>query len=133
MDPAFVGFLENQVRTGLLDGISGTQALLRREQDKLAGYRRQLEDIDNRFGPLRVEIQKAKQDALGLANQVVTDAELALVSALRELDKAIEELANLATGLLRQQLDQANRDFSKANNDLNAALAEVNRINGAIA
>jgi hypothetical protein len=133
MDPAFVGFLENQVRTGLLDGISGMQALLRREQDKLAGYRRQLEDIDNRFGPLRVEIQKAKQDALGLANQVVTDAEAAFVLALRELDKAIEELANLATGLLRQQLDQANRQFTKANNDLNAALAEVNKINGAIA
>lgn len=132
MDPAFVGFLENLVRTGLLDGISGTQALLKREQDKLAGYRRQLEEIDNRFGPLRVEIQNSKQNALGFANQAVSDAETAFLTALRELDKAIEELANLATGLLRQQLDQANRNFTKANNDLNAAQAEVNKINAAI-
>ncbi len=132
MEPAFVGFLENSVRTGLLDGISGTQALLQREQGKLAGYRKQLEDIDNRFEPLRVEIQRTKQEALDFANKAVTDAETAILSALKELDKAIEELANLATGALRQQLDQANRNFTKANNDLNAALAEVNRINAAI-
>lgn len=133
MDTDFVESLGNQLRRGLLDGISGTQGLLRGERDKLAGYRRDLQEIDNRFGPLRVEIQDAKRNALGGANQVVTAAEQALVTAARELSDAIEALANLATAQLREELSRANRNFGAASRALTSARGEVNKINAAIA
>lgn len=133
MDPNFLAFFEGQLRGRLLEGISGTQVLLRREQDKLAGYRRDLEEIDARFGPLRAEIQAAKSQALNDAKRIVGEAEAALATATRELLDAIDALANLATDQLKEELSRANRNLGLANTALIAARGEVNKINGQIA
>lgn len=131
MDRAYMDFLEGQLRGRLLGGIAGAQDVLRREREKLAGHRADIEEFDRVLAGLMVQIPREKEAARAGAEAAVTAAEGALTQANAVLDAAIDALL-AASGELAAQLARANEVYRAANSALNAAQAEVNRIHGAI-
>lgn len=132
MDRDFIGFLETQLRGSLLSGISGAQETLRREREKLAGYKADLEAFDVELVRLRGEITQEKQAAKAAAEAAVRDAEAALQKANADLDAAIRALVAVS-GQLSVELERATAAVRAANTALSAARGEVDKINRDIA
>jgi hypothetical protein len=132
MDGDFLRRFETLLRDGVLAGIEDARATLGREQQQLADYREQLQQMDADLETLKQRIRAEQQEAKAAAEAAVKEADEDLQFANQELNKAIEAVRK-ASGALAAELDKAEAAFRVANDALAIAQEGVNRARGEVA
>lgn len=132
MDGDFLGLLESLMRAKIVAGVADAQEALRRERDKLAGYRADVDELNRTLVALEAQIQEEQRMARAAAEAALRDAEAALRQANAELDQATAAVI-AASGQLAEQLANASTVFRAASSALSVAQGEVDKINRDIA
>jgi len=132
MDREFLGLLESLLRGRILAGIEDARHMLRREEEKLGAYRRDVEEFDRALAALEQQIRTEQQNARNAAEAAVRAAEAALEAANAELNAAIDAV-RAVSGEFAAQLDHAEAVFRAADSAFAVAQGELSRIDREIA
>ncbi|MFO1459740.1 MAG: hypothetical protein U1G08_10035 [Verrucomicrobiota bacterium] len=132
MDGAFMDSFAKALREQLLSGISDARETLRREQEKLAARRADLEEFDRRLVSLEQDIRTARQSVRASLEGELAKADQKVRDADAELTKAINDLIRVS-GQFAAELEKAEREFRAAGAVLATARSEVDKLRGQIA